>query len=402
MITKFKKGSSKLAAAAILLVLAMTIFLLIFLPNMEKGPEVDSAAQAANPKLSLSVIYNDSFRWFHSLDRALDFPKYAFKVPDYLPAGYQLENVLYSKSFSKANNADLIDAVTITFVSHFGNKSEHTIEVKASKGHGNLLEHNQLWGAPFAQEKEATPEYRQEAVTVGYIPGTLYTDMRSNKSKPGTGTSFLWQDQDISYAINYDGEALSQKELDKMVQSFVLPQQVKHVRYDGGLNSFPLYDEKDLLAAKKILEINLKVPLELPNTGLKLTDTTLLRAGDQNTHYTFRQTTDALWTSYRAPSNSSNHDLDDFFSIYQSKESLFDTSELTLTRHMNINGIEILCYEDKNHVYFPAIYSNSKNKDVNLPYYLWKQDGIYYTAIFLGMDKYQEDNLKDMVMASTQ
>lgn len=393
MITKFKEGSYKLSAAAILLVIVLGAILLTNASDAGKGAELDIAAQT-NPSLDLYPIYNDSFRWFHSLDRALDFPKYNFKIPDYLPEGYQFEGVLYHKD---GGPNTLIDVASITFVSNFGKKNEQIIEVKASKSEGNLLEHGQLRGAPYTRippSANETPEYRQEAVMIGNVKGTLFTDMRRYKKRPETGKSFYWQDDSIWYAIDYYSENMSQEELAKMVQSFVFPQQVQHVRYDGDGNSFPLYDEKDLLAAKNILGFKVKIPLELP--GLKLSRSILLRAGDQNTGYAFRQATDALWTDYRAQYDSSIYDISDNFSLYQSKEPLFDTSKLSLTRMLKINGVEISAYEDKNHVYF------APSKEVKLPYYLWKQGDIYYTAVFWGMDKYQEDNLKAIISAPVQ
>lgn len=69
---------------------------------------------------------------------------------------------------------------------------------------------------------------------------------------------------------------MSQEDLTKMVQSFVKPKEVQHVRYDGAGNSFPLYDERDLLAAKNILGFKVKIPQELP--GLNLSGSVLLRA----------------------------------------------------------------------------------------------------------------------------
>ncbi|MFD1775709.1 M56 family metallopeptidase [Paenibacillus rhizophilus] len=394
MITKFKKGSYRLSAAAIFLIIVLSAILLTNASDAGKATELDTAAQVANPNLDLYPIYNDSFRWFHSLDRALDFPKYNFKIPDYLPEGYQLQSVLYYTNFTSSNNTNLIDVASITFVSNFGQKNEQTIDVKASKGSGNLLEEDQLRGAPYPQSANKTPEYRQEAVTIGNVEGTLFTDRRHYKKRPETGKSFYWQDDNVWYAIDYYSEHMSQEELTKMVQSFVFPQQVQHVRYDGDGNSFPLYDERDLLAAKNILGFKVKIPLELP--GLKLSGSRLLRAGDQNTAYAFRQATDALWTDYGAPHDSSIYDVNDNFSLYQSKEPLFDTSKLSLTRMLKINGVEISAYEDKNHVYF------APSKEVKLPYYLWKQDDIYYTAVFSGMDKYQEDNLKAIISAPVQ
>ncbi|MEC0240022.1 M56 family metallopeptidase [Paenibacillus dokdonensis] len=398
MIAKFRKGSYKLSVAATLLIIVLSAILLTNASDAGRGAKLDIAAPSVNSGLNLYPTYNDRFRWFHSLDRALDFPKYNYKVPDYLPEGYQLEDILYSKNVTNINDTDpIIDVVSVTFVSNFGKKNEQTIEVKASKGKGNLLEEGELRGAPYSQippNPNKPLEYRQEAVTIGNVKGTLFTDMRRDKKRPETGKSFYWQDDNVWYAIDYYSEYMSQEDLTKMVQSFVMPKEVQHVRYDGAGNSFPLYDEKDLLAAKNILGFKVKIPLELP--GLKLSGSVLLRAGDQNTMYGFRQATDALWTTYRAPYDSSTYDTSDYFSLYQSNEPLFDASLLSLTRTLEMDGVEISAYEDKNHVYL------SSDKEIKLPYYLWKQDDIYYTVVFWGMDKQPEDNLKAMISSPTQ
>ncbi|WP_438346971.1 hypothetical protein ACP8HI_14650 [Paenibacillus sp. FA6] len=217
---------------------------------------------------------------------------------------------------------------TIYHLPHFGRKNENTIEVSVAIGNGNLLEHNQLRGAHYPQEPNETPEYRQEAVTIGSVTGTLFTDTRRYKSIPETGKSFYWQDDGIWYAINYYSEFMTQEEMAKIVQSFVAPQEVQHVRYDGQGNSFPLYDEKDLLAAKKIIGSKVKIPINLNGTEVALRDLTMLRGEDQDTEYSFRQTEDALWSIYNLPYNHKIYDQYNNLQLYQSKAPLFDTTKL--------------------------------------------------------------------------
>ena len=401
MIAKFKKGSYKLSLAAILLVIVLSVIVLTKAPaagksTLTKDNILSTNTSSVNTGSNLYPVYNDRFRWFHSLDRALDFPKYDYKVPDYLPDGYQLDGIIYFKNVTNIKDTNpVIDGVSVSFVSHFGETNEQRIEVKASKGNGNLLEHGELWGAPYSQippNPNKPLEYRQEAVTIGNVQGTLFTEMRSNKKRPETGKSFYWQDGSIWYAINYYGEHMSMEDLKKMVQSFVIPKEVQHVRYDGAGNSFPMYDAKDLIAAKNILGIKVKIPQELP--GLQLSGSILLRAGDKNTSYGFRQATNALWTTYwtttyHTPNGSS-------VSLYQSKEPLFDVSRLSLIRTMELDGVEISTYDDKNHVYL------SSDKNIKLPYYLWKQNEIYYAAVFWGMDKLPENIMKAIISAPVQ
>lgn len=71
-------------------------------------------------------------------------------------------------------------------------------------------------------------------------------------------------------------------------------------------------------------------------------------------------------------------------------------SQLSLTRTLEMDGIAISAYEDKNHVYL------SSDENIQLPYYVWKQNDIYYTAVFWGMDKLPEDSLKAMISAPVQ
>lgn len=395
MIHTFKKGSYKLFATAILLIVALGAIFLTIAIDDGKSTVLDTTDQAASPNRELSPVYDNSFSWFSSLDRALDFPKYDFKVPDYLPIGYQLENILYSRNFSNTDHTDIIDVVSISFVANFGTNHEQRIEMIASKGQGNLLEHNQLWGAnyPYHNAKE-TPKYRQKAVMIGNTEGTLFTDKRTLKQKPETSKSFYWQDDSVWYAINYYNEHLSQEDLTKMVHSFVSPQQVRHIRYDGDGNSFVLYDEKDLLAAKNILGHKVKIPTKL--SQLNLNYSMLLKADDQNTNYGFRQVTDTLWTEYSPTRDSSLYGVNNYLSLYQSKEPLFDASKLSFTRKLEIDDVEISAYEDQKHIY---VIPDKKRK---WPIYLWKQNDIYYTAVFSGIDKYQEDNLKDIISAPVQ
>ncbi|GMX66213.1 hypothetical protein Elgi_54850 [Paenibacillus elgii] len=74
------------------------------------------------------------------------------------------------------------------------------------------------------------------------------------------------------------------------MQSFKYPQQTQHISYDGKGNSFPIYDEKDLQEAEKLLGFKVKFPLTLSNNKLKLMDSVMLQAGDQNTGCSFRHT----------------------------------------------------------------------------------------------------------------
>ncbi|KAF6577998.1 peptidase M56 [Paenibacillus sp. EKM211P] len=406
MIFKNKKRLHNLFAAAVLLLLFLSAVLLINVTDTEENVNSDINARTvlkAGDASSFKIDrLNSSFQWFHSLDRAIQFTKFDFKVPDHLPEGYQLEIVDLSTLFSEANQADLINVVTITFVSQFGSKNEQFIEMLASKGKGNMLEHNLLWGAPDSQKLAQTQFFQQNETTIGNVKGVLFTKKQGSQHNRKAVNSFVWQDNGVSYAINW--EKLTQEELQKVVHSFAFPHQIQHVRYDGEGNSFPLYDETDLLEAKNILRFKVKFPDSLPNTQLTLNDSILLRAEDQNTGYSFRQTADVLWNIYRAPYNSTIYDdPNDELLFYQSKVPLFNTAKFSFIRKLEISGVEISAYADNTHVYFGPLYSsNDKSKLKNQTYYFWKQNGVYYATVFLGLDKNQEENLRTLLLTPLQ
>ncbi|KWX72059.1 peptidase M56 [Paenibacillus jilunlii] len=421
MITRFKRGSYKLSAVAILLIVALGAILLTHASTTGNGTQSDVSPQATNSKEETASSFRivrpiDSFKWFNNLGRALDFSKFSFKVPDYLPEGYEFQDVEWNKNFSDPNQTDLLDFVSMTYVSHFGSEQEQIIEMLASKGKGSMLEHNLLRGASYSQETIQAPSYRQDAVTIGNVKGVVFTNMQANRHKPGTAKSFVWQDDGVWYAINYyDGNdiseeeipyyrgKISQEELVKIVQSYTFPQKVQHIRYDGEGNSFPLYDQSDLLKAKNILGFKVKFPLKLPDTTLTLFDSILLRANDQNTGYSFRQSADTLWNTYRAPHDSQIYELNDEVYLYQNKTPLFDAAKLSPVRKLEMNGIEVSAYNDPNHVYYGPIHSDEdKLKLKSQTFYLWQHDSIYYAAVFLGMDQNQEKILEALVTAPSQ
>lgn len=417
-IAGFKKGTYKLSAAALGLVLLLGAVLLTNASRgggTGKGPAVleEGSGGGAEDKTAAWKIVRpiDSFKWFHRLGRAFDFAAFAFKVPDYFPEGYQFETVTLSENFSMPEKADLLEMATLTLVADFGQPGERRMEVVASRGKGTMLEHQLLWGAPRSWEQGAEPLYRSKTAVMGNIQGVLYTS-RTADPKRGTAASFIWQDEGVDYTVNYytdrnpaekgseQRKGISQLELERVVQSLVYPDEVRHVRYDGKGNSFPIYDETDLREAESILGFDVKYPLELPEAGLAITDSILLRANDRNTGFSFRQRVDALVNYYRAPYDSEVYDLNDELAFYQSKTPLFEQSKLAFLRKIERNGIEISVYGDPDHVYFGPLPSDrDKNAVKQQTYYLWSENGVNYAAIFLGMDQKQEEHVEALIQA---
>ncbi|TKH45980.1 peptidase M56 [Paenibacillus terrae] len=421
MIAKFRKGSYKLSAVAIILVLALSGIILTNALKSGKNTESTVDPNVGSKKENSSSLkverLNDWAKWFPNLARAKDFSGFQFKVPDYLPPGYQLQNVeVLEKYINRIDNQ-----VTITFVSNFGKQDEKKFELLASKG--NLLQTYSRSGAgdvrsiaPASWGNAQVRSYKQDEVSYAGIKGTLVTQIQNYEHhQPEREKSFVWQDEGIWYATNYYSEnhsregrpefwtKISQGELEKFLLSFTFPQQIQNVSYDGKGNSFPLYDQKDLLEAKKILGFKVKLPIELWNNQLKLTDSVLLQAGDQNTGYNFRPDADSIKNIYHAEYNSKIYKLNDELTFYQSKVPIVNAAKLSAIRTLDINGINISVGEDNNNVYNEYGRGTTNKKDTrSQTYYLWKQNDIYYTAIFLGLDKNQEEMVKTLVLAPLQ
>ncbi|MGX4588437.1 hypothetical protein [Paenibacillus chitinolyticus] len=140
---------------------------------------------------------------------------------------------------------------------------------------------------------EAQPQsYIQDEVTYANIRGILVTTVQKYENhQPEIEKTFFWRVEGVYYGIQVYSEGhtleeglprnwrnISQDELEKILKSFTYPQQIQNVSYDGNGNSSPVYDEKDLQEAEKILGFKVKFPLALLNNDFKLTDSVMRKA----------------------------------------------------------------------------------------------------------------------------
>ncbi|WP_152523831.1 hypothetical protein [Paenibacillus alvei] len=308
------------------------------------------------------------------------------------------------------------DKVTINFSSNYGKVNDTQFEVIASTGNimdgtlSQLLEGGKTTKIPGPSWGEALPQtYIQDEVTYADIRGILVTTVQKYEHhEPEIEKTFFWRDEGIYYAIQFYSEdhtveegisrnrrTISQDELEKILKSFTYPQHIQHVSYDGEGNSFPIYDEKDLQVAEILLGFKVKFPLTLSNNKLKLTNSRMLQAGDQNTGYSFRPTVDTVWDIYHSSDDSEESN----FAVYQSKLPLMNGSQLTLIKEVDMDSIGISVYKDDNYVYGGPYYNNEKI--ISETYYIWKQHDIYYTAYFVNnklTKERQEELLKAFIL----
>lgn len=414
MIAKFKKGAYKLSAAAIMAVLVLSAVMLTNATESAKSaePGSDSASKHGSPPTFKFQRLNDWAKWFNNLGRASEFAGFPFKVPDYLPDSYQLASINVDEKY--VNRTD--NQVTINFVSNHGKEDEKQFEVIASTGNllngalSQLLEGSESRKIPGPSWGAALPQtYIQDEVMYGNIRGILVTTVQKYENhQPEIAKTFFWRDERIYYAIRFYSEdhtledglprnriTISQDQLELILQSFKNPQQLQHVSYEGKGNSFPIYAEKDLKEAEQLLGFKVKFPFTISNKELKLVDSVMLQAGDQNTGYSFRHTVNAIRNSYLALDDPHKGNL----TVYQSKSPLIDGSRLTLKRTLNMNGSSISVYKDDQHVYGGPYYRDAdKTEIITESYYLWEQNGIYYAANLDDRDL-KESNHDELVKA---
>ncbi|WP_268626745.1 M56 family metallopeptidase [Paenibacillus alvei] len=411
MISKFRKGKYKLSAATIILLLGLGAVMLTNSSEHANGAESGSKQESSRSTFKIQGLMY-WVKWFNNLERANDFVGFLYKVPDYLPEGYQLSSIDVDGKHESRKD----DKVTINFSSNYGKVNDTQFEVIASTGNimdGTLsqrLEGGRTTKIPGPSWGEALPQtYIQDEVTYADIRGILVTTVQKYEHhEPEIEKTFFWRDEGIYYAIQFYSEdhtvkegiprnrrTISQDELEKILKSFTYPQHIQHVSYDGEGNSFPIYEEKDLQVAEKLLGFKVKFPLTLSNNKLKLTNSRMLQAGDRNTGYSFRPTVDSVWNIYSAADDSQKSN----FAVYQSKLPLMNGTQLTLIRELNMDGIGISVYKDDNYVYGGPYYNNEKI--ISETYYIWKQHDIYYTAYFddnLTKER-QEELLKTFILA---
>ncbi|MHA7967320.1 M56 family metallopeptidase [Paenibacillus sp. CAU 1782] len=415
MISQFKKGANRLTVISVLSALVIGAVLLTNPLQIQSGNSVK--AQSISSFELIRPI--NSYKYFSSLERANVFADLAFKVPDYLPEGYGLRNIGLNEGYLDGNN----DVLTFTFAQNFGMENERIIELVIAEG--NPLDRNELLVgtyalAPYSWGKAYESTFKQKTATVGGVQGIELVETQSfEKHEPEIAKSFMWQDEGVWYALQYYSENhdmktgepfyrrnIPEEEMEKMVRSFVLPEQLKQARYDGEQQSFLLYNETDLAEAGEILGFDVKFPFQLPDSPLTLFDAGLQRSVDWHPNYAYKVESDALRNAYRVTMVNQGFALNDELNFYQSKSAPFDPGKLIFQRNLKLDGFGIGVYTDPHFVYHGPIYEDGHFKDADgnietksQTYYLWEQNGIHYAAVFLGMDAGQEELLKALLAA---
>ncbi len=398
MIKNFKKSSLKIPAVVAMLCLLFGFSTLTNITGFE-FPTDTLQNTAAKDDLIWDALGNSDNMNFNSLEKAMNFTDFSFKVPDYLPPDYELYSVFLSR-----NNLDNNDLLEICFWSTTdGGKmvsgdEEHHFSLSISKG--DFLQN-------INSQKNTT--YDAEKMTINGLDVTsinVHTteEVKNNFVIFNTTKHLIWKDQNTWYNLEYYTsnslgpnstpnvyDNMSQSDLNKILSSMIAPQNIRNVDYTSEFfnNYFSIYDQADLNTAEALLGFSTKFPLHISN------DYTIYSARIGNdVYFEEDQKTPLLKTNY---SIVSNKDIVQTIEITQGKlSSLYDsivrngyldfynsnTKTSVFSKTVSINGIDAFLFD---------IPFKNETK------YVWEQNDIYYSATFSGGIEQTERLIKTFI-----
>lgn len=404
MISQFKKGSYKLTAAMLVLLLAISPLALANASPItaEPGASAPAVQAAGSTAAFLEALGKTPHKSLYNLDRAKRLAGFDFKVPDYVPKGYALYNVFLEQGGETADHQDIL-------FFHFWNTpdagltstatgSEQSFGFSASPG--NLLKYNRS-----STEKNVTTIYKEKPLTLSKVKGTVLTVQRTNKAQHKGGPDtivtvkhFIWQDGKVWYELEYEvsqristgqgGESvirsLPQKELAHIVQSLTVPDQATHVTYTTAKmfnDAFNIYDEVDYQEAVRRLGFTPQFAAALPegfaveDFGLSVTEPGSISASYRLPQAQGKDLTKQVFVSQTK--EPTTYELAKKYSQTDMKERPEQLRNLGTQQSINVDGTEVF--------YF---HSNEGSR------YLWKEKDLYYKMEFQGDIANRQDMVK--------
>ncbi|QJC54047.1 M56 family metallopeptidase [Paenibacillus albicereus] len=423
MIASFREASSyRLSYPALALAVAagLALILTISVPlRSSAATEAPPTSEAGRGSESLGITrIMDDFKWFSSLDRLRVHASFDFKVPDALPEGYKLSYLnlqqawqinpeLSTITYESGKTSDTYRREFVLKVS----KEDLRNEYKEKPGSELRTSAPAMWG-------EAAPiTFRHEPATFAGIPGTLVTQIQTYAwHLPEHAKTFVWEDGGIWYALEYFSENhsreeglpqhwknLSDAQRDQVLRSFVWPDQLQRTDYSGEGQSFPLYDTDDLADARRSLGFEPALPRALLKDRLRIRDARMMFRDDQYADDPFHILSDALRTTYRAPSEKPIGDLNAEVVFYQSRGPLADEEKLLSSSRIWIQGLEVTSVMDPTSNFNPyGIDKGFQDLGYSHRYYFWEHEGLHYLAFFRDLDEVQPELLRELVIKTLE
>ncbi|WP_129595697.1 M56 family metallopeptidase [Anaerophilus nitritogenes] len=379
MIKNFKKGSYQIS------ILALSILILL------------SSITLTNAQLNKDFSLNTSNKHFNTLERAMDFVDFDFKVPDIITNKYTFGDISLHKdqlniSFDVANVVD-------TSAFHLIISKTKLLDPKISNDTSTGS-----YGEKISRKTILGP------MTIGNIHGTSVTtethiewtkegiqkleknNTKNSKHIPISNfilKDFIWEDDGIWYSINYyfkntsyygdsSEREVSKDDMNIILSSLKYPNELKNMKYESESwkNHLYIYGSKDLKRTEKIIGFIPKFPLQLPGEFIPTSSNT------SDSCYFDTEPWSEIKTIFENKNDSTQK-----IEFYQTKAPYRYT-------FLEENG-----YDRDTKVKADIIYIDDTKifafKEHLQQCYIWKKDNVIYTAKFVK----NIDSTKDILKA---
>lgn len=401
MIQSFKKGSYRISAAAVLLLVLLSVVTLTNASGDSKqdGNPPTPATQknsdaVATAAVNDDLIESDPYRNYNRLDRAVEEAGFAFQVPSILPAQFTFDRVQLSASQSSASSTPVVDRETdevwVDFTSYDGGSTNGQLWLHAyndssvdevytnieqfSRGDGDSL-------LPIDRHFTTLGGVNVQEITVHVNP---YVER----------VYYLWERDGIVYKLDLNA-LLSRQEVASLLASMQYPDEQMLKRFvSKKFFTVSVVDMKDLRLAVDAMGFVPKFSTTEAGFNVHMA---MITTSTEFSHPRNAQdkSKPVFWMGYSNPDAEESEITKSFTFIQMQDQGLYENLKadnqiffsridgekfavpLTLT---HVNGQEVLVTEP-----YKIDGELSSPNETDFLSYFWLEDGVIYKVGFTGV-----------------
>ncbi|MEK4061345.1 MULTISPECIES: M56 family metallopeptidase [Paenibacillus] len=381
MIHSFKKGSYRISAAAVLLLILLSV---VTLTNASGDSKTDNTAVNDD----LINLYKN--RNYNRLDRAVEEAGFAFQAPSVLPPDFILERAYLAVTPPQAATATAksedneIEQVTLYYERYDGDIHTGQFSLEAYKDSSVEQIYTALELSESSRGDGGTPlPVDRKPTTIGGI-NAIHVNVHVNQYVQKL--FYIWERDGIVYKLYIGSGTLSQQEIASLMTSIKYPdEQMKRSFVNKKLFNVDVIDVKDLRMAADIMGFVPKFPIE--ESGFAMNRAMLTSSIE------FSYPLDGLgmsrtvfWTAYSNPDvtflQMQNQGL---YETFKEEGQVFffridgEKFAVPLTA-AHVNGQEVLVTEP-----YKIDGELSKPTEPDFLSYFWQDQGVIYKVGFTGV-----------------
>lgn len=330
-------------------------------------------------------IIDAPIKFYNDIERVEQVSDFRFKVPDFFPEGYKVQEIQLKRISDKDNVLEIVYGNKDGIYSLQISEQDPSESLKViENGKSKALENSQV-------------EISKQPMKVGDINGLsviLTTTFPVKKAMENqlseikaVNNYFSWKDDGLWYSVEYKSESKSEKssnnslelssdDIKNIVKSLKHPEDTKYSNYsirnlnDGNIE-MNIYDREDIEEAKNVLGFDPKFPIRISD-DISITNATARLVGDFNNN--------KEKTCYEINNFYSNQNGSITFS-QSANSSVYD--EIMKNKYIKINeerNVEKKVKELR--IENNQVFKSSQEGIVPQVNYVWKENNIYYNVIF--------------------